>query len=363
MHYFLGQLRWQLVERFFPGLTSFPWTVVEATLLALLALMVCLRPANAHTAYRRLARWFQPLCARPVLTVALMVSAVIALHLGFAWERPLPEPLAHDEFSYLLAADTFLHGRLANPTHPLSIFFEAAHVNQTPAYASIYPPGQGLILAAGAALFGHPIIGQWLTAAALTALIYWALTGYLPSNWALLGAVLCAMRIAVFSCWANSYYRGALPAVGGALVIGALAHLRGKRGAWTAAALALGLLILANTRPFEGSMLALGAFIVLVKDFKNRGEVWPTLKRIALPFLLVFVTGALATAYYNFRVTGNPFVFGYQLNMTKAGLAIFPWQSTAGHVFPQAILRNFYDSQHSMFLHAQTPQGFLSKVI
>ena len=229
-----------------------------------------------------------------LLAVASLAGRAALLHF-----IPIPQPGIQDEFSYLLAADTFASGRLTNPTHLLWAHFEAVHELVRPSYQSKYPPAQGLVLALGQVVFGHPWFGVWLSVAAMVAAIYWAGAGWLPPRWALLGGVIALLKVGVITYWSNSYWGGAVAACAGALVIGAVPRLRRAPSFHIALILAAGLAVLANSRPVEGALLGLGALGVLLYYRVSWHRLWA-------PLALVLIPTGIWMLYYNYRVTGNP---------------------------------------------------------
>jgi hypothetical protein len=235
----------------------------------------------------------------------------------------IPEPWVHDEFSYLLAADTFAHGRLTNPTPPGWMHFETFHVIQQPTYASKFFPAQGLVLGFGQAVLGHPVAGVWLSSAAACAAIAWMLLAWLPTRWAWIGAALAVLSTSVVGYWAQSYWGGAVAAAGGALVYGGLRRLvdGGGHPVREATLFGFGLVVLALSRPFEGLVTALPALLLLC-GWGMRALAagrWRALVRTAIPVALVAAFGLSWLGYYNWKVTKDPLRPPYQVYLDGYG--------------------------------------------
>jgi hypothetical protein len=294
-----------------------PSDLVELALAALLLAMVV-------TGRPFLEPYARNLAPRTGWCMLLLALVPIGLRLALLAHRPAPSPDVYDEFGHLLVADTLRHLRLANPAHPLHQFFETFFVLQTPTYASIYPLGQGIALAAGRAIFGSPWAGVLLSSAALCALCYWMLRGWTTPEYALLGGVLCVVEFGPLSPWINSYWGGSLAAAAGCLVFGALPRVRNsarvRDGVW----LGLGLGLHWLTRPYETVFLAAAALLYFV-----RSDLRP-LAKPALAAALVLIPSIGLSLAQNKQVTGSWTTLPYMLSRTQYGVpASFTWQANA----------------------------------
>jgi hypothetical protein len=312
----------------------------------------------------RIERFGKKIADKKGLCVFLAGFSLFVIRGAGALLLGVPLPHYHDEFSYLLAADTFAHGRLTNPPHPMWVHFETFHVIWQPTYMSMYPPGQGLILALGEVL-GNPWIGQLLASALMCAAICWMLQGWIPPRWALLGGGLAVARLGLLSYFTNGYWSACLPAAGGALILGALPRIRHGAKKFPAVVMAIGLFILANTRPYEGFLLALGVAVALFAWMfgSRRPRVRILLTRIMLPLVLTLVPLAAWTGYYYYRVTGSPFRMAYDVNRARYAMGRYfiwqkPWPQKAYH---HAKMQAQYERELREATEYQTLGGFLRR--
>jgi hypothetical protein len=244
----------------------------------------------------------------------LAMVTVMTIRIALLPWLPIPKPYIADEFSYLLGAETFVSGRVTNPTHPMWEHFETFHQLMRPTYMSMYPPGQALFLTVGWKLLGDPWFGVWISFGLFAACLCWMLQNWVPPVYAVLGTVIALARVSVLGYWMNSYWGGAVAAIGGCLVLGALPRLaREEVKSKDVVVAAIGLVILANTRPYEGLLMSAAAFLGLLfwRTRQRRSLTQLLSARCLVSFMLICGVGGLLDGYYNYRVTGNAFVMPY----------------------------------------------------
>jgi hypothetical protein len=315
---------------------------------------------------RRLEAGYRRLAARRGLSVLFVIALALVLRGALIPLLPTPVPGVHDEYSYLLAGDTFASGRLANPPHPMWTSLETFYVIQQPTYASMYPPAQGLFLALGYLAGGHPWLGVYFSVALMCGAICWMLQGCVGPQWALMGGILSVLRLAVYSYWVESYWGGAVAALGGALAAGALARLIRRPSKWAALILGAGILILANSRPFEGLLFSLTLLVIYFGDLVRKGlpAFAAALRRVALPLAVLLSLGGAGMSYYFCRVTGSATLMPYELHSaTYEVTGPFLWQPLRpAPVYRYAVMEQYHvGRQTAAYRTAHSLRGWLGE--
>src|SRR5712672_469741 len=230
--------------------------LIEGCLAAIAFAVPFCCPRIGSAWFSRVERAFGRLAQRKSLSVAVVGLAALLLRLAILPICPIPQPFIHDDFSFLLAAATYASGRLTNPTPAMWMHFESFHITMKPTYMSMYFPAQGLVLAAGKVLTGHPWFGILAVTALMCSTICWMLQAWLPPTWALLGGILAILRLGLFSYWINTYAgAGSIAALGGALVLGALPRFMKGVRLHDGLLLAAGVILLGTCRLYEGMLL------------------------------------------------------------------------------------------------------------
>jgi len=304
--------------------------LIEAGLTGMASVLVLAWPRLGLSFFRRIERATGRLARRKGLAVVVVGLSALLLRLAILPLCPIPLPFATDGLSFLLAADTFAHGRLTNPTPAMWMHFESIHITMQPTYMSMYFPGQGLVMAAGKVLFGHPWYGILISSALMCSAICWMLQAWLPPTWALLGGILAVLRLGLFSYWINTYAgAGAISAIGGALVLGAMPKLIKTAQFRYGLLMAVGIVLLVLTRPYEGLLLCLPVAVVLGRWLlvsKNRPAISVLIRRAAFPVALI-VAAVVWLGYYDYRVFGSPLTLPYTIaRNTYATAPYYVWQ-------------------------------------
>lgn len=338
--------------------------IMEVSLIFLAAMVALFLPESYIRGCRKYSIAFDRLSRRRRLSILLVFWVAFGGSMAVSLLIRIPEPEIHDEFSYLLAADTYASGRITNTPHSLWPHFESIHIIQQPTYASKYPPAQGLILALGQVVGGHPVVGAWLGIALSCACICWMLYAWVPHRWALLGGLIAALNLGFFGYWSQNYWGGAMAAAAGALIFGALRHLLNQPTVGMSLTMGIGLIILANSRPLEGLISVLPvAAVLLISMFRLSSQsllrLW--FKKIVIPIALLVGLGAVGMCYYNYRVTGRFWQMPYQAYANNhPSTPIFLWSSKnwdreSQPTFYPGLLRYFEERQKTLL----TVEGFV----
>jgi len=169
-----------------------------------------------------------------------------------------------------------------------------------------------MFLALGEILLGSPFYGVMISDDLMLLTFGLMLLSWVKPRCAVLVCALFALVLAPGMYWTDSYWGGAVAASGGALLFLGIGLSRKRQTPLAGAVLAVGILLLFWSRPYEGGVLTLAVLGVFA------GELWRG-RRIAMfaTALALFVAGLAWTAYDDSAVTGSPFLLPYVLHQRQ----------------------------------------------
>jgi len=344
-------------------------TLIEGGLTAIFLGLSFAWPGMAAPWFSRIENFLGKLAQKKFASVLLVGLSGLVLRLAILPWCPTPLPFVPDDFSFLLASDTFSHGRLTNPTPAMWIHFESIHIDMLPTYMSMYFPTQGMAMAAGKVVFGNPWFGIVIMSALMCAAICWMLQAWLPASWAFLGGMLAVIHLGLFSYWINTFHAaGSIAALGGALVLGGLPRFKRRPALRYAMAMAVGTAIMFTTRPFESMLLFIPVAVSLVRWYlaaPNRLKISALLRCTAIP-LVVVVSAAAWMGYYDYRVFGNPMTLPYSVNRATYAMApYFAWQKPRPEpAYHHDEMRRFYhEDELADYKRSHSLGGFIKMTL
>ena len=262
--------------------------------------------------------------------------------------------VSSDEWSYLIQAHIFSHGRLAVPSPMHREFFDHIHIVNNGRYYSKYPPGWPSLLAIGVFL-GMPRIVNPLLGAGTLLLLY-AMGKKLYTSQIALLAPLFALASPYFLFNTASYF-----AHTASLFFVALLLFRLMQGWEERSSLYFFLAGLSGSasflvRPFDqcAILIPIGLFLVVsvVRQYLGTHHVvW---------FGLGHLNGFLLFLFYNTLQNGHPFVTGYhvadQWMERWFGPELWMWEYSVSYLgelltwsfpfLPMLALYTFFSSSH-----------------
>ena len=153
--------------------------------------------------------------------------------------------------------------------------------------------------------------------------------------------VLLVIHPYILGHWGHTYFGGSVALLGGALFFGGLRHSHQKMSLSNSIAVGLGVVILANSRPFEGLVVVILSLPVMIDRTRlgiAKDGIRKTVNIWVIPLFILALLLVAWILYYNYVLVGLPFRF-YYLNWDKHTATVELIRNYAGSPSPSIGLK------------------------